>query len=46
MLYAYLYVLLQLEDYALVMGSTGLFIALSVIMYVTRKIDWYGLKME
>ena len=40
-LYAYLYILLQLEDYALLMGSIGLFIVLSVIMYVTRKIDWY-----
>lgn len=41
-LYGYLYTLLQLEDYALLMGSIGLFVALACIMYVTRRIDWYG----
>lgn len=41
-LYGYLYMILQLEDYALLMGSIGLFIALASVMYVTRKIDWYG----
>lgn len=41
-LYGYLYIILQLEDYALLMGSIGLFIALAIIMYVTRQIDWYA----
>lgn len=45
-LYASLYILLQLEDYALVMGSVGLFTVLGVIMYLTRKIDWYSIKLE
>ena len=45
-LYAYLYFLLQLEDYALLMGSIGLFVVLSVIMYLTRKIDWYASHQE
>jgi inner membrane protein len=45
-LYAYLYILLQLEDYALLMGSIGLFIVLAVIMYLTRKIDWYTSPQE
>lgn len=45
-LYAYLYILLQLEDYALLMGSVGLFTVLGVIMYLTRKIDWYGMQPE
>ena len=45
-LYAYLYILLQLEDYALLMGSIGLFVVLSVIMYLTRKIDWYASSPE
>lgn len=43
-LYAYLYILLQLEDYALLMGSVGLFAVLSIVMYLTRKIDWYGIQ--
>ena len=42
-LYAYLYILLQLEDYALLMGSAGLFGVLSAIMYLTRKLDWYAI---
>ena len=41
-LYAYLYIVLQLVDYALLMGSVGLFLVLAAVMYLTRKIDWYG----
>ena len=39
-LYGYLYVLLQLEDYALLLGSIGLFVILALVMYLTRRIDW------
>lgn len=45
-LYAYLYIVLQLEDYALLMGSVGLFVALSGIMFMTRKIDWYAVSQD
>jgi inner membrane protein len=45
-LYAYLYLLLQLEDYALLMGSIGLFVVLGLVMYLTRKIDWYSIRSE
>lgn len=41
MLYGYLYILLQLQDYALLMGSIGLFVVLSCVMYLTRRIDWF-----
>lgn len=41
-LYGYLYVLLQLEDLALLLGSLGLFAILAAVMYLTRKINWYG----
>jgi inner membrane protein len=40
-LYAYLYVLLKNEDYALLIGSIGLFLMLAVVMYLTRRIDWH-----
>ncbi|MEX1993603.1 MAG: cell envelope integrity protein CreD [Steroidobacteraceae bacterium] len=40
-LYAYLYVLLVNEDYALLIGSIGLFLILGLIMYATRHVDWY-----
>lgn len=45
-LYTYLYILLQLEDYALLMGSVGLFGVLGTIMYLTRKVDWYAMQPE
>ena len=40
LLYGYLYVLLQLEDWALLMGSIGLFLILALVMYATRGVDW------
>ena len=43
-LYGYLYVTLQLESYALLMGSLGLFGALAAAMYLTRHIDWYAIR--
>ncbi|MFD0836855.1 cell envelope integrity protein CreD [Mariniflexile aquimaris] len=39
-LYTFIYVIIQLENYALLVGSIGLFIILSAVMYVSRKIDW------
>jgi len=41
LLYGYLYILLQLQDYALLMGSIGLFTVLASVMYLTRQIDWF-----
>lgn len=43
-LYAVLYVLLSLEAYSLLIGSLLLFAALAVVMYVTRHLDWSGLR--
>ena len=42
-LYGALYGLLILEDNALVVGSGLLFLILTAIMTVTRKVDWYAL---
>lgn len=39
-LYTFIYVIIQLEDYALVAGSIGLFAILGAVMYFSRKIDW------
>ena len=44
MLYGFIYLLLQLEDYALLLGSIGLFVILSIVMIYTRKIDWYKVR--
>jgi inner membrane protein len=43
-LYTFLYVLLQLEDYALLTGSIALFLILTFLMFVTRRINWYDLR--
>jgi len=42
-LYAVLYVLLQLEQRALLVGSLLLFAVLAALMVVTRRVDWYAL---
>lgn len=42
--YGYLYFVLQSEDYALLLGSAGLFILVSGIMYLTRKVEWYSIE--
>ena len=42
LLYTFFYSLLQLQDYALLMGTLGLLIILGTIMYLTRNIDWYN----
>ncbi|HJZ41626.1 MAG TPA: cell envelope integrity protein CreD [Bacteroidales bacterium] len=41
-LYAFLYVILQLMDYSLLFGNIGLVIILGLVMYFSRKIDWYS----
>jgi inner membrane protein len=40
-LYSYLYGILQLEDYALLMGSIGLFVIMALLMFFSRKVNWY-----
>lgn len=40
-LYGFIFILIRLEDTALLVGSIGLFIVLSLVMYVSRKINWY-----
>lgn len=39
LLYGYIFVLVQLEDFALLVGSIGLFIILAVLMYFSRHIN-------
>jgi inner membrane protein len=40
--YALIYVLLRMEDYALLVGSIASFLAIAGTMWMTRKLDWYG----
>jgi inner membrane protein len=39
-LYGFIFVIIQLEDTALLIGSIGLFLILAVTMYISRKINW------
>ncbi len=39
-LYGFIYVIIQLENYALLVGSIGLFVILTIVMFASRKIDW------
>jgi Inner membrane protein involved in colicin E2 resistance len=41
-LYLYIFVLIQLETFALLTGSLGLFIILAMVMYFSKKIDWFN----
>jgi inner membrane protein len=42
-MYAYLYVTLRAEDYALLFGAVGTFAALATFMHVTRRVEWHRL---
>ena len=37
-----LYVVLRMENYALLAGTTALFVALAAVMYFTRNVDWFS----
>jgi inner membrane protein len=41
-LYAFIYVLLRVEAYALLVGAIASFAAVTAAMYITRNVDWYG----
>lgn len=42
-LYALIYILMRMEDYALLVGSLASFAAIAATMWMTRDLDWYGL---
>ena len=41
-LYIYIFILIQLETFALLAGSLGLFVILAAVMYFSKKIDWFN----
>lgn len=41
-LYSYIYILIRLETLALLAGSLGLFVILAILMYISKKIDWFN----
>lgn len=41
MLYGFIFVLIRLADTALLVGSIGLFVVLAMVMYASRRVNWY-----
>ena len=41
-LYGYMFTILQLQDYALLAGSIFVFVVLCLVMYFSRRVDWYN----
>ncbi len=41
-IYGFLFVLLQLSELALLLGSLGLFAIMALVMMLTRNLDWYA----
>ena len=39
--YSFLFVVLQLQDYALLVGSLGL-VVLGTVMFLSRNVNWYS----
>jgi inner membrane protein len=39
--YGFMFVIINMEDFSLLVGSLGLLFVLAFLMYVTRNIDWY-----
>jgi len=44
--YSYLFFVLKSQDYALLAGTGALFAALAIVMFCTRRINWYSLEMN
>ena len=40
-LYVFIFIIIQMQDYALLVGSIGIFLILAITMYFSRKIDWF-----
>jgi len=46
LLYGFIYILLQMQDFTLMAGSIGLFVILALFMYFSKSVDWYGEKNQ
>ncbi|MDG1332034.1 MAG: cell envelope integrity protein CreD [Crocinitomicaceae bacterium] len=40
-LYVFIFIIIQMQDYALLFGSIGIFLILAITMFFSRKIDWF-----
>lgn len=42
LVYSFVFVVLQLQDYALLVGSLGLVVVLGAVMFLSRNVNWYS----
>ncbi|MFN8805725.1 MAG: cell envelope integrity protein CreD [Bacteroidota bacterium] len=42
--YLFIFVIIQMQDYSLLLGSVGLFAIIALIMYFSKSIKWYSEK--
>ncbi len=40
--YIFIFIIIQAEDFSLLIGSIGLFMIIGLLMYFSRNINWYG----
>jgi len=45
-LYGFIFIIIQLEDTSLLIGSIGLFTILSITMYISRRINWQNVGLK
>ena len=45
-LYGFIFILVKAEQTSLLMGAIGIWLTLALIMYLTRKIDWYKVNVS
>lgn len=41
--YGFIFIIIQVQDFALLLGSLGIFIILGITMFFSRKIEWFEL---
>ena len=44
-MYTFIFTIIQMEDYALLIGSIGVFAILALVMYFSRQINWYEIRL-
>ncbi|MGN6422835.1 MAG: cell envelope integrity protein CreD [Asticcacaulis sp.] len=42
LLYGLIYILMRMEDYALLVGAVSAFLTIAAVMMLTRNLNWYG----
>ncbi|MCR9252210.1 MAG: cell envelope integrity protein CreD [bacterium] len=46
LVYFFIFIILQSQDFSLLIGSIGLFVTLVAVMYFSRNVNWYNLKLK